>query len=259
MDFAAKLQKAILQNNSLLCIGLDPDPAKNKDQFNFNKKIIDQTASLVCSYKPQFAFYGAEGTKGIENLKKTIDYIHKKYPRVPVLLDAKLGDVPHTSEMYAAEVFDFLQADGVTVNPYLGEDSLQPFLKRQDKGIAVLCRTTNPSAKDFQDLVIDGEPLYLKVARKVVAWNKKYKNLLMVVGATYPNEIKKIRHIAPEMTFLVPGVGKQGGALKETLKNGLKNNGLGLIISSSRSIIYARNPIKAAQELRDEINKYRHS
>ena len=241
-------------------MGLDPDFTKLKkgqSQFEFNKKIIDQTANLVCAFKPQIAFYAAAGLKGLEDLKKTITYIHENYQNVPVLLDAKRGDVGSTSEMYVKEVFAFLKADAVTINPYLGEDSLEPFLKRRDKGIVVLCRTSNPSATDFQDLKVDGELLFIKVARKILDWDKKYKNLLMVVGATYTNEMKKIREIAPQMTFLVPGVGSQSGDLENTLRNGLRKDGTGLIISSSRGIIYAQDPKLAAQKLKDEINKFR--
>ena len=260
MNFQDKLDKAVSKNNSLLCVGLDPDFTKLKkgqSQFEFNKKIIDQTANLVCAFKPQIAFYAAAGLKGLEDLKKTITYIHENYQNVPVLLDAKRGDVGSTSEMYVKEVFAFLKADAVTINPYLGEDSLEPFLKRRDKGIVVLCRTSNPSATDFQDLKVDGELLFIKVARKILDWDKKYKNLLMVVGATYPNEMKKIREIAPQMTFLVPGVGSQSGDLENTLRNGLRKDGTGLIISSSRGIIYAQDPKLAAQKLKDEINKFR--
>ena len=260
MNFQDKLDKAISKNNSLLCVGLDPDFTKLKKgqgQFEFNKTIIDQTAGLVCAFKPQIAFYAAAGLEGLDDLKKTIRYIHENYQNVPVILDAKRGDVGHTSEMYIKEVFDVYGADAVTVNPYCGFDSIEPFFKRSDKGIVVLCRTSNPSAADFQDLKIDGEPLFIKVARKVVDWDKKYKNLLIVVGATYPNEMKMIREIASKMTFLVPGVGSQSGDLENTLKNGLRKDGRGLIISSSRDIIYAQDPKLAAQKLKDEINKYR--
>ena len=261
MNFQDKLDKAVFSNNSLVCVGLDPDPTLKgdsfKDQFRFNKWIIDQTADLVCAFKPQIAFYAAAGLKGLKDLKKTITYIHENYQNVPVILDAKRGDVGHTSEMYAKEVFDVYGSDAVTVSPYCGFDSLEPFFERRDKGVIVLCRTSNPSAADFQDLKIDGEPLFIKVAKKVLDWDKKYKNLLMVVGATYPNEMKKIREIASQMTFLVPGVGSQSGDLQNTLKNGLRKDGRGLIISSSRGIIYAQDPKLAAQKLRDEINKHR--
>ena len=260
MNFQDKLDKAISKNNSLLCVGLDPDFTKLKKgqgQFEFNKTINDQTAGLVCAFKPQIAFYAAAGLEGLDDLKKTIRYIHENYQNVPVILDAKRGDVGHTSEMYIKEVFDVYGADAVTVNPYCGFDSIEPFFKRSDKGIVVLCRTSNPSAVDFQSLIVDGEALYIKIAEKVASWDKKYKNLLMVVGSTYPNEMKKIRQIAPQMTFLVPGVGSQSGDLENTLKNGLRKDGRGLIISSSRDIIYAQDPKLAAQKLKDEINKYR--
>lgn len=267
MKFQNKLRKAISQNNSLLCVGLDPDPGKVKDLFKFNQRIIDQTADLVCAYKPNSAFYSAVGTSGIEDLKETIDYIHKQYPQIPVILDAKRGDVGHASEMYAQEVFDYFGADAATVNPYLGEDGLEAFFKRSDKGIIVLCKTSNPSADDFQNLKADGEPFYLKITRKTIVWNKKYKNILMVIGATYPKELGKIRKLTADMTFLIPGVAAQGGDLQATLKNGLINppssssssrgSKRGLIISASRSIIYDQNPRLAAQKLKDEINKYR--
>lgn len=260
MKFQEKLEKAITQNNSLLCIGLDPDIKKLKrgeTQFLFNKLVVDETADFVCAYKPNIAFYAAGGIKGLRDLKKTIDYIHKNYPDVCVILDAKRGDIATTSEMLVKEVFDVFEADAVTVNPYLGEDALVPFFKRYDKGIIILCRTSNPSAGDLQDLKIDGEPLYVKVAKKITSWDKKYKNLLMVVGATYKNELKNIRKIAPDMTFLVPGIGAQGGDLKSTLLYGLRKDGKGLIITSTRAIIYDQNPRTATQKLRDEINKYR--
>lgn len=260
MTFQDKLEKAIDKNNSLLCVGLDTDPQKLKkgqSQFDFNKAIIDKTADLVCCFKPQVAFYSAAGLIGLEDLKKTIDYIHKNYQDIPVLLDAKRGDVGHTSEMYAKEVFDVFEADAVTVNPYCGFDSLEPFFKWKDKGIIVVCRTSNPGASDFQDLKVDGKSFYLEIAKRVVGWNKKYHNLLMVIGSTWPDELGKIRAITPEMTFLVPGIGAQGGDLKKILKFGLRKDKKGLIISASRSIIYAQNPQNAAQKLKNEINKYR--
>lgn len=260
MKFQDNLEKAVTRNNSLLCVGLDSDIEKLKQGetlSQFNKWIVDQTADLVCAYKPNIAFYAAAGIYGLGDLKKTVDYIHKNYPHIPVILDAKRGDIGNTSEMLVKEVFDVFEADAVTVNPYLGEDALEPFFKRKDKGIIILCRTSNPSSKDLQDLKIDGEPLYVKVAKKITIWDKKYKNLLMVVGATYPSELKNIRQIAPDMTFLVPGIGAQSGELKSTLLNGLRKDGKGLIITSSRVIIYDQNPRTAAQKLRNEINKYR--
>lgn len=260
MTFFEKLEKAITKNNSLLCVGLDPDPTKlpkNQTIFQFNKWIIDQTALYVCCYKPQIAFYAAAGTKGLQDLKRTIGYIHKNYPVIPVLLDAKRGDIGHTSQMYVKEVFDFFEADAVTVNPYCGFDAVEPFAKRNDRGIFVICRTSNPSAADFQDLKIARDPLYVKVAKEIIAWSKKYPNVYLEIGATWPGEIGVLRRLTPNMIFLVAGIGAQGGDLKDTLKNGLTKNGDGLIINSSRGIIYAQNPQAAAQKLRNEINKYR--
>ncbi len=260
MKFQDKLEKIAAKNNSLLCVGLDPnpqDPRGTKDQFKFNKIVIDQTAYFVCCYKPQIAFYAAAGIKGLQDLKRTIDYIHEKYPKIPVLLDAKRGDVSHTSEMYASELFDIFNADAITVNPYCGLDSLEPFFKREDRGVFVICRTSNPGASDFQDLKTGNDPLYVKVAKKIVKWSKKYPNVCLEIGATWPREIGILRKIATDMTFLVAGVGAQGGDLEQTVRFGLKPDSQGLIISSSRSIIYDQNPKIAAQKLRDEINKYR--
>ena len=260
MIFQDKLEKAINKNNSLLCVGLDPDPQKleqGQSQFDFNKAIVDQTAGLVSCFKPQIAFYSAAGLKGLEDLKKTINYIHKNYQDIPVLLDAKRGDIESTNEKYAQEVFDFLAVDAVTVSPYLGLNALEPLLERKNKGVFVLCRTSNPGASQFQDHKVNGEPLYLKVAKEAVKLYKKYDNLCLVVGSTWPQEIRKLREIAREMIFLVPGIGAQGGDLEKTLKFGLRKDEKGLIISASRSIIYDQKPANAAKDLRDEINKYR--
>jgi len=260
VKFYDKLSKIITENNSLLCIGLDPDKGKlseGQDQFQFNKNIIDSTFNVVCCYKPQIAFYSAAGVDGITSLKKTIDYIHKKYPQIPVLLDAKRVDVGHTSQMYAKEVFDYFRADAVTVNPYCGLDSLEPFFKREDKGIFVICRTSNPGAADFQDLKIGINPLYVEVAKKIIDWNKKYPNAYLEIGATWPQEIGVLRKLAPKMPFLIAGIGAQGGDLKGTLENGLTADMRGLIINSSRGIIYNQDPKAAAWDLKNEINKYR--
>lgn len=251
MKFLQKLNISIKQNNSILCVGLD------NCNFEFNKKIINQTHDSVCAYKPQIAFYEASGIEGLKSLKKTVDYLKKNLPSLPVICDAKRGDIASTMEQYAASLFDYFGFDAATVNPYLGFDSVEPFLKRKDKGIIILCRTSNKSASDFQDLIVNGEPLYMIVAKKVVEWNKRYKNCLMVVGATWPEELKLIRKIAPDMFFLVPGIGTQGGDLERTLKYGLTKQNSGLIIHSSRSIIYDNNPKAKAEELRNAINRYR--
>lgn len=258
MDFIDKLNNSQNKNNSLLCVGLDPDIKHIKiSQFEFNKRIIDKTAKYVSCYKTQVAFYSAAGMQGLKNLHRTIAYTRKNYPQIPIICDAKRGDTETTNEQYAREVFDWLKADAVTINPYMGFDSLAPFLERKDKGIIILCRTSNPGAVDFQDLPVANEKLYIVVAKKIVEWSKKYPNLLMVIGSTWPSEIKKIRQIAPKITFLVPGIGAQGGDLKNTLLNGLRRDNKGLIISSSRGIIYAQDPARAASDLRDEINSYR--
>lgn len=265
MNFKQKLENIIKKNNSLLCVGLDPDLEKIPSHllktknpiFEFNKTVIDATTDLVCCYKPQIAFYASNGLQGIKALIQTIAYIHLRYPKIPVILDAKRGDIGSTAEQYAKEVFDVYRADAVTVNSYLGLDSLKPFLERKNKGIIILTRTSNPGASDFQDLNLNGMPLYVAVAKKIVAWNKVYKNCLMVVGATWPKQLQKVRKIAPEMFFLIPGIGAQGGDLKKTLSYGLDSKKSGLIINSSRGIIFSDNPRKEARKLRDEINSYR--
>ena len=277
MNFSQKLQSAINKNNSLLCIGLDTDLEKipkhilsEKDPiFTFNKVVIDNTVDLVCSYKPNIAFYEAFGIDGLTQLKKTIEYLKKSYPDIPIVLDAKRGDIANTAKMYAKAVFEYWSADAVTVSPYLGYDSIEPFLSWEDKGVIILCRTSNPDAKDLQDTEVPIEnitqPLYVKVAKKVVEWNKKYQNCLMVVGATSSQQLKEVRKIAPEMFFLVPGIGTQGGDLQKSLKYGLTENRSGLIIHSSSAIIYASSKKDFAQKareaaiaLKDQINKERY-
>lgn len=239
-----------------LCVGLDSDTSKipsGLSQLDFNKKIIDATADLVCAYKPNSAFYEAEGSEGVETLIQTAKYIHEKYPDIPILLDAKKGDIGNTNEGHIKAIFDVLGVDAVTVSPYLGKESLQPFLDRADKGIIVLVKTSNPGAGEFQDLAVDGKPLYQVVAEHVVEWNTN-GNLGVVVGATYPEELKKVREIVGDMPILVPGAGTQGGDL-ETIKQGLDSNKQGLIINSSRGIIFAEDPRKAAEDLDNQIQK----
>jgi len=260
VNFQNRLEKIQDKNDSLLCVGLDPDPDKfppSQSIFDFNKKIIDTTSPYVCAYKPQIAFYSAQGPKGLDDLKKTIDYIKETYPEIVVILDAKRGDVPNTSEMYVKELFDVYNPDSATVNPYLGFDSLEPFFKQSDKGIFVICRTSNPGASEVQDLLINNEQLYIKIAKRILKWSENYDNVMLEIGATWPGEIGVLRKIAPEMVFLIAGIGAQGGDLEKSVKNGLRSDQKGLIINSSRGIIYASNPKQAAQNLRDEINKYR--
>ncbi|MBI4766313.1 MAG: orotidine-5'-phosphate decarboxylase [Deltaproteobacteria bacterium] len=270
MNFLETLTGAWRRNNSLLCVGLDPDLEKIPDHlrslksplFEFNRAIIDLTSDLVCAYKPQTAFYAAIGLE--RDLEQTIAYIHDQHRGIPVILDAKRGDIGSTAGLYAQEVFDRYKADAVTVNPYLGRDALDPFLDRRDKGVIILCRTSNPGASDIQDLEVKGEKLYRVVARKAAQeWNRN-GNVLLVVGATYPRELGEIRALVGNMTFLVPGIGAQGGDLEKAVINGKTQDGTGMIINSSRGIIYAgggkdfaRAAREAALRLKDEINRYR--
>ncbi len=228
--------------------------------FAFNRRIIDATHDVVAAYKPQIAFYSAVGAEA--ELAASIRYIRERAPQAFVLLDAKRGDVGNTAEMYAREAFDRYGADAVTVNPYMGEDSILPFVARPDRGAVLLCRTSNAGAKDFQDLIVDGLPLYRHVARRAAAnWNRQ-GNLMLVVGATFPQEMAELRRAHPELPFLVPGIGAQGGDLEAILAAGLDANGAGLLISSSRAIIYAGggSPASiraAALELREAVNARR--
>lgn len=246
MSFNEQIDKLCVKSKTFLCVGLDSELSKipdflkkEKDSlFLFNKEIIDATADLVCSYKPQFAYYAAQ--KAEDQLEKTIHYIKTQYPEVQVILDSKRGDIDATASQYAKESFDRYQADAVTINPYMGFDTVKPFAEYKNKGVYILCKTSNPSSHDFQNLKIEnGSYLYQHVAQKTAQeWNKN-KNLGLVVGATYPEEMKAIRALSEELSFLVPGVGAQGGDLAKVLTSGLNQKGLGLVINSSRGIIYA--------------------
>ncbi len=269
-QFIEQLQRAWDSNNSLVCVGLDPEierfPAQFAEQpspiFQFNKAIIDATADLVCAYKPQFAHYAAYEAE--DQLERTIDYIHRSYPGIPVILDSKRGDVGNTAERYAIEAFERYHADAVTVSPYLGGDSMEPFLKYEDKGVIILCRTSNPGAGDLQDLEISGRRLFHVVADLAARrWNTR-GNCMLVVGATYPRELAEVREIVGNMPFLVPGVGAQGGDVAQAVQSGQTAAGAGLVVSSSRGILYAssgENFASAAREatvkLRDQINASR--
>ena len=272
MNFAQKLDKSIDKNSSLLCVGLDPDLSKippfiqqtTHPLFEFNKEIIDATNDLVSVYKPNAAFYEAEGAHGIEQLKMTCDYIHKICSDIPVLLDFKRGDIGNTNDRYCTFAFEYLGVEACTVQPYAGRESLMPFLKYDDKGIFVLCKTSNPGSGELQDLKVDGKPLYMLIAEKVVKFWNENGNVMLVVGATYPKELKSLRAIAGEMTFLVPGIGSQGGIIEASLAAGLNSKGRGLIINASRGIIYAgfendfaSKAREKALELRKTINKFR--
>ena len=270
--FVTQLAACWQRSDSLVCVGLDPEierfPGRVADRaspiFHFNKAIIDATADLVCAYKPQFAHYAAYEAE--DQLERTIEYIHRAYPGVPVILDSKRGDIGNTAERYAIEAFERYGADAVTVNPYLGGDSLEPFLRREDRGVVVLCRTSNPGARDLQDLMLaeGGRRLYHVVAELAMSrWNTR-GNCLLVVGATYPQELAQIRLIVGDMPILVPGVGAQGGDVAQVVRNGQTAAGTGLLVSSSRGILYASAgddfasaARAAALSLRDEINVHR--
>ena len=263
--FKERLTKASQINNSLLCIGLDPDPSLMpiKDVFNFNKAIIDATGDLVCAYKPNLAFYEALGTHGIDILVKTVAYIHDNIPQILVLADAKRCDVDHTNVFYAKAIFDFMKFDGITVNPYLGRKSLEPFLSYGDKGVFVLCRTSNEGGDEFQNLCVKSGQLklYQKIAKNTSLWNEK-NNVALVVGATCIEELKSIRELCPDIPILIPGVGAQGGDLEMAVKFGVDIYGRNALINSSRGIIYAsrdksgfaQSARQSALKLRDSIN-----
>ena len=267
MNFIDKLTEAARRNNTLLCIGLDPDPGLMPPRlklFEFNRAIIEATADLVCAYKLNLAFYEALDAEGLDALKRTIKQIPDY---VPVIGDAKRGDIGNTAKAYARAIFDNLNFDAATVNPYLGSDSVEPFITYQDKGVFILCRTSNPGAVDFQSLRCESGygylPLYEIVAMKARQWNV-HGNIGLVVGATYPEELKQIRSSHPGMPILIPGVGAQGGDLSLAVGYGVDSHGERAIINSSRQIIYAspgkdfaRAARKVAAELREQINYYR--
>ena len=263
MDFVDKLLSISRKNGSLLCIGLDPDPALMPDVgvFEFNRAIIEATCDLVCAYKPNLAFYEALGMEGLEALKKTVECVPDD---IPVIGDGKRGDIGNTARAYAKALFSYLGLDAATINPYLGHDSVAPFVEYRDRGVFILCRTSNPGARDFQDISSpQGTALFQAVAEKAILWNQ-YGNVGLVVGATYPEELRHIRQLCPHMPILIPGVGAQGGDLELAVRYGIDSQGERAIINSSRQVIYAsRGPdfAQAAREvalrLRHEINLYR--
>ncbi len=245
MLFYENLNKVVEKNKTYLCLGLDTDIGKippflrgeKQALFTFNKEIIDATQDLVCAYKPQIAYYSSQGAE--DQLEMTINYIKEKYKDIQVILDSKRGDIDATATQYAKESFVRYQADAVTVNPYMGSDAIRPFLQFREKGVFVLCKTSNKSSQDFQNRIIDGKPLYYWVAEKAVnEWNE-YHNLGLVMGATGPQELGEIRALGDEVPFLVPGVGTQGGDLDQVLSQGLNSKNRGLVINSSRAILYA--------------------
>lgn len=267
--FIHKLNAAAKNNNSLVCVGLDPllerlpkhlikDP---NPLFCFNKGIIDATADLVCAYKPQIAYYHAAVAE--DQLTMTIEYLKSYYPHIPVILDAKRGDISSTAIEYAKEAFVRYQADAVTVNPYMGLDAIKPFTDYKDKGVFVLCRTSNPSACAIQNLPVGDRLLYEVIATTAITeWNQN-NNISLVVGATSPDELKKVRQLVGDTTLLIPGLGAQGGDVQQTVTSGINHYGLGIIANSSRSIIYASQETnyteaarKKTQELQESINQY---
>jgi len=261
MNFVDKLLTASRKNKSLLCVGLDTDPdliPGNTGMFQFNREIIEATKDLVCAYKPNLGFYEAQGIEGLQALKRTVDYIPDN---IPVIADAKRGDIGNTAKGYARAIFEFYKFDAVTINPYLGLDAIEPFTTYSDKGVFILCRTSNPGAVDFQSLVCESDygkrPLYEIVAIKAGESNTN-GNIGLVVGATYPEEMKAIRVLQPDMPFLIPGVGAQGGDLELTVRYGVDSNGEKAIINSSRQILYASRNMdfaKAARKAAVEINE----
>ena len=271
MNFIERLAAAWQRNDSLLCVGLDPEPGRlpaplagNPDAvFEFCRAIVDATAGMVCCFKPQIAHFAAQRAE--DALQRVIAHIHARHPHVPVILDAKRGDIGSTAQHYASEAFDRYGADAVTLNPYLGRDALQPFLDRADKGAVILCHTSNAGAGDLQDLLVDGRPLYQHVAERAARdWNTN-RNCALVVGATYPQQLAEVRRIVgADMPLLVPGVGAQGGDVAAVVRHGQNAQGTGLIVSTSRAVLYAamgEDFAAAAQEaagaLRDEINRQR--
>ena len=272
-SFTRKLRDRWQHADTLLCVGLDPDPAKFPDAFvddddalfHFCRDIADATAEFACAFKPQIAYFAAHNG-GEAALQRLIAHLNAVHPDVPVILDAKRGDIGSTAEQYAVEAFDRFGADAVTLNPYMGRDSAEPFLRRNDRGCIFLCHTSNPGARDFQELDVGGAPLYQHIARTVADdWNTD-GNCALVVGATFPEELKVIRGIVGDMPLLIPGIGAQGGDVEAVVRNGRSGDGSGLLINSSRGILdasrgagYAEAAADAARELRDQINRHRGS
>lgn len=267
--FHEKIKNLWVKSKTYVCVGLDPDIFKipkhlsqeKYSVFEFNKQIIEATSDLVCSYKPQMAYYSGQRLE--EQLHMTIDFIKTHCPHVPIILDSKRGDIGSTAEMYAREAFDVFQADAVTVNPYMGIETIEPFLSYKDKGIFVLCKTSNPGSGEFQNLTTDsGKKVYEVVAEKVQERYKKHSGLGLVVGATHKEDIKSVRKMAPDVPFLIPGVGAQGGSVVDVIQSAPTRDGHGLVINSSRGIIYAGDgknfaelARKATIDLNGEISK----
>jgi orotidine-5'-phosphate decarboxylase len=270
MPFSLSLSRAWARSDSLLCVGLDPDPGKMPAHlahapdaiYQFCTAIADATADLVCAFKPQIAYFAAQRAE--DQLEALIEHIHTAHPHVPVILDVKRGDIGSTAEQYAREAFERYKADAVTVNPYMGFDSIEPWLAYSDRGVFLLCRTSNPGGADLQMLDVGGEKLYERVARLAAGpWNHGGE-LGLVVGATVPAELARVRALAPGLPLLVPGIGAQGGDVQATVSAGRTTEGLGMVINSSRAILYAGSgeafaqaARQAASEARETINRFR--
>jgi orotidine-5'-phosphate decarboxylase len=269
-SFIERLQRAARSNDSWLCIGLDPDPALAPAALGggeaaawvprFLGGIVEATADLVCCYKPNLAFFEALGLGGQQALRQVLAALP---PEIPLLIDAKRGDIGHTMAAYARAIFDDLGADAVTLNPYLGGDALAPFLEHAGRGVFVVCKTSNPGAAEIQDLLVEGEPLFMRVARQALGWPHAAA-LGLVVGATYPRDVAAVRHLAPEVPILLPGVGAQAGDLEAAVGAGASPTGGGLLVNASRSILYASSGAdwqaaarEAALRLRADINRAR--
>lgn len=259
------LLEAKWEEKKFLCVGLDSDLEKIPETAQkentretivaFNRAIVDATKDLVCAYKPNPAFYEARGDEGVSALRETIAYISDVALDVPVILDAKRGDIANTNEQYAQAAFQYLRADAITVQPYLGRESLEPFYKRHDKGVIVLCHTSNPGADEIQSLLLGKEPLYKVVARlAATTWNG-YSNSCVMVGATYPEKLGEVRAIVGDMPILVAGIGAQNGDLEKTIKNGIDSRKRGLIVNASRSIIFASKGADFATVAREQAEK----
>lgn len=261
--FSEKLRAATEANNSLLCIGLDPDPELMPHPHipSFFQELVDATSDLVCAYKPNLAFFEALGMGGMQIMLESLRSVPK---HIPIIADGKRGDIANTARFYARALFDLYKFDAVTVNPYGGRDSLQPFLDYSDRGVFVWCRGSNPGAADLQDLRLeDGRFVYEAVAEEAREWNAA-GNVGLVAGATWPEQIERVRDICPGMWILVPGVGAQEGDLEAAVQVGMDSGGSGLLLNASRGVIYAskgddfaRAARKAAQKLRNRINLMR--
>lgn len=259
-----KLLEAQWAKKHFVCVGLDSDYAKLPSSayiaddkaatlLAFNIAIINATYDIVCAYKPNTAFYEAYGDLGFQVLRNTIAYIHKIAPEVPVILDAKRGDIGNTNLGYVKEAFDYFKADAITVHPYLGAEALQPFLDQKDKGIIILCRTSNPGSGEIQNLLVNGKPLYQVIAQQITEHWNAHKNCAIVAGATYPEELKIIRSIiGDDIPILIPGIGAQGGDLQKTVLACKNSTNTGMIISASRSIIFASDEPNFAEAARTE-------